>query len=99
MEADVPVVITGAVDDWPALEKWRDLGYRLCSMHAPFGTSWLLLKAIFRVCCRKLTFPCANFVAVKRVAGARTVPVEVGADYTREHWAQNLMRISDFIDM
>jgi hypothetical protein len=41
MEADVPVVITGAVDDWPALEKWRDLGYSLCSMHAPFIPSVL----------------------------------------------------------
>ncbi|NWU94446.1 KDM8 demethylase, partial [Upupa epops] len=33
-----------------------------------------------------------------RVAGCRTVPVELGARYTDEEWSQKLMTVSDFID-
>ncbi|NWT15051.1 KDM8 demethylase, partial [Vireo altiloquus] len=32
-----------------------------------------------------------------RVAGCRTVPVELGARYTDEEWSQQLMTVSDFI--
>ncbi|NXB17388.1 KDM8 protein, partial [Rhagologus leucostigma] len=32
-----------------------------------------------------------------QVAGCRTVPVELGAQYTDEEWSQQLMTVSDFI--
>ena len=35
---------------------------------------------------------------LKRVAGLRTVPVELGSRYTDHEWSQKLMTISDFID-
>ena len=35
---------------------------------------------------------------LKRIAGPRTVPVEIGLRYTDEDWSQKLMTISDFID-
>ena len=35
---------------------------------------------------------------IKRIAGARTVPVELGLRYTDEDWRQELMNIGDFID-
>ncbi|KAG2498674.1 hypothetical protein HYH03_003419 [Edaphochlamys debaryana] len=56
-----PVVITGAMEHWPALRRWGDLGY------------------------------------LQRVAGARTVPVEVGAHYLAEGWGQRLMTFGDFL--
>ncbi|XP_074867071.1 bifunctional peptidase and arginyl-hydroxylase JMJD5 isoform X2 [Carettochelys insculpta] len=33
-----------------------------------------------------------------QIAGCRTVPVEVGSQYTDEEWSQRLMTVSDFID-
>ncbi|XP_054164243.1 lysine-specific demethylase 8-like [Oppia nitens] len=35
---------------------------------------------------------------IKRVAGYRTVPIEIGNKYTDEEWSQKLMTINDFID-
>ena len=35
---------------------------------------------------------------LKRVAGPRTVPVEIGSRYTDEGWSQKLMTMADFID-
>ena len=35
---------------------------------------------------------------IHRVAGARTVPVEIGSKYTDENWCQELMTVSCFID-
>ncbi|XP_070531878.1 bifunctional peptidase and arginyl-hydroxylase JMJD5-like isoform X2 [Ptychodera flava] len=32
-----------------------------------------------------------------RVAGSRTVPIEIGARYTDENWSQSLMTVSEFI--
>jgi hypothetical protein len=34
---------------------------------------------------------------IKRVAGCRTVPVEIGAKYTEEAWSQRLMTVRDFV--
>nr|XP_056722406.1 bifunctional peptidase and arginyl-hydroxylase JMJD5 [Euleptes europaea] len=34
---------------------------------------------------------------IRRVAGSRTVPVEVGSRYTDEEWSQTLMSVDDFI--
>eukprot|EP00884_Botryococcus_braunii_P020764 jgi/Botrbrau1/7371/Bobra.0316s0015.3 len=56
-----PVLITGAMEHWPAMERWQDLGYLV------------------------------------RVAGPRTVPIEVGSHYLAEGWGQQLMPLSDFI--
>ena len=35
---------------------------------------------------------------IKRVAGSRTVPVELGARYTDETWGQSLITMNEFID-
>lgn len=35
---------------------------------------------------------------LKRIAGPRTVPVELGLRYTDEDWSQKLMTVQDFID-
>ena len=35
---------------------------------------------------------------IRKVAGLRTVPVEIGSKYTDESWSQSLMTISKFID-
>ncbi len=35
---------------------------------------------------------------LKKVAGLRTVPVELGSKYTDEAWSQKLMTLSEFID-
>lgn len=35
---------------------------------------------------------------IKRIAGVRTVPVELGLRYTDEDWRQELMNVGDFID-
>jgi len=56
-----PVIITGALESWPALTRWQDLQY------------------------------------LARVAGHRTVPIEVGPHYLDQEWGQQLMTLSDFI--
>lgn len=33
-----------------------------------------------------------------KVAGVRTVPVEIGSRYTEEDWSQHLLTLADFID-
>ncbi|CAD5120326.1 unnamed protein product [Dimorphilus gyrociliatus] len=35
---------------------------------------------------------------IKKVAGKRTVPIEVGSKYTEEDWSQSLMTVGEFID-
>jgi hypothetical protein len=35
---------------------------------------------------------------LKKVAGMRTVPIEVGKTYLEETWSQKLMTLGDFID-
>jgi [protein]-arginine 3-hydroxylase / protease len=35
---------------------------------------------------------------LKKVAGLRTVPIEVGKTYLEEAWSQKLMALGDFID-
>ncbi len=35
---------------------------------------------------------------LKKIAGPRTVPIELGSKYTDEEWSQELMTLSEFID-
>lgn len=35
---------------------------------------------------------------LRRIAGSRTVPVEIGSRYTDEDWTQKLMTVNEFID-
>lgn len=66
-----PVILTGCMDDWPAISRREDLRDR----------AW------------------ADTAYLKRVAGRRTVPVEVGSGtYLSNEWGQRLMRVSEFID-
>ncbi|XP_046653277.1 lysine-specific demethylase 8-like [Daphnia pulicaria] len=58
-----PVVITGAMDFWPAMEERR----------------WSV-----------------NYL--RKVAGYRTVPIEIGSKYTDDAWSQSLTTINEFID-
>jgi lysine-specific demethylase 8 len=39
-----------------------------------------------------------NIDYIKKIAGRRTVPVEIGSKYTEDSWSQKLMTIDDFID-
>ncbi|KAG7386156.1 Lysine-specific demethylase 8 [Phytophthora pseudosyringae] len=64
-----PVIITGAMEFWPALGRaagseraWKDVKY------------------------------------LRRVAGLRTVPVEVGSSYLGDDWGQELMTLNAFLD-
>ena len=45
-----------------------------------------------------LTSRCWTLEYLQKVAGARTVPVEIGSRYTEEDWTQKLMTIQEFID-
>nr|SVE75826.1 EOG090X0844 [Daphnia hispanica] len=58
-----PVVITGAMDFWPAMGDSR----------------WSV-----------------NYL--RKVAGYRTVPIEIGSKYTDDAWSQSLATINQFID-
>lgn len=60
----VPVIITGAMAAWPALNErpWADLTY------------------------------------LKRVAGFRSVPIELGQNYLADDWSQQMMPLERFID-
>jgi len=57
-----PAVLRGCMSHWPAMHRWRDLGY------------------------------------LARVAGHRTVPVELGDTYLSEGWTQRLMTLGEFLD-
>ena len=66
MNTRVPVILTGAMEHWPALgpgeRAWSDLDY------------------------------------LRRVAGQRLVPVEIGKNYLSEEWSQQLLSFGDFLD-
>ncbi|KAL6073144.1 Lysine-specific demethylase 8 [Balamuthia mandrillaris] len=66
MSKERPVIVTGLMDTWPALQdeqrRWSNLEY------------------------------------LKRVAGCRTVPVEIGSTYLEEDWSQRLMTFDQFVD-
>ncbi|POM63749.1 Hypothetical protein PHPALM_20811, partial [Phytophthora palmivora] len=69
MMQNEPVIITGAMEFWPALGRaagperaWKDVQY------------------------------------LRRVAGLRTVPVEVGSSYLGDDWGQELMTLNEFLD-
>ncbi|KAG0237724.1 hypothetical protein BGW42_000130 [Actinomortierella wolfii] len=58
-----PLIITGAMEHWPALTKWKDLD-ALCKAAGP----------------------------------DRLVPIEIGSQYTDEHWTQKLVTTREFIE-
>ena len=45
-----------------------------------------------------LWFICCSLEYIRKVAGPRTVPVELGSSYAREDWTQTLMTVSQLID-
>uniref|UniRef100_A0ACD5Y0M4 Uncharacterized protein n=1 Tax=Avena sativa TaxID=4498 RepID=A0ACD5Y0M4_AVESA len=59
---ETPVIISGSIDHWPAMKKWKDIQY------------------------------------LKKIAGDRTVPVEVGKSYVCSEWKQELITFSQFIE-
>ena len=48
--------------------------------------------------CRAWDDGSGRFAAVRRAAGHRTVPVEIGNKYTDDDWSQELMPLSTFLD-
>ena len=66
-----PVIITGALEHWPALGKQSE--YK--------GRAW------------------KNIEYLRKVAGFRTVPVEIGSSYLEDDWGQQLMTLNDFLDV
>ncbi|THU70519.1 hypothetical protein C4D60_Mb08t25860 [Musa balbisiana] len=59
---DSPVIISGCIDHWPAMTRWKDIEY------------------------------------LKKVAGDRTVPIEVGKNYLCSEWKQELITFSQFLE-
>ncbi|XP_044949742.1 lysine-specific demethylase JMJ30-like isoform X3 [Hordeum vulgare subsp. vulgare] len=59
---ETPVIISGCIDHWPAMKKWKDIQY------------------------------------LKKIAGDRTVPVEVGKSYVCSEWKQELITFSQFLE-
>ncbi|XP_022918393.1 bifunctional peptidase and arginyl-hydroxylase JMJD5 [Onthophagus taurus] len=59
---EIPVVITGAIQHWPASQKWLYLPYIL------------------------------------KIFGERTVPIEIGSQYSDEDWSQQLMTFEEFVN-
>ncbi|XP_051188420.1 lysine-specific demethylase JMJ30 isoform X1 [Lolium perenne] len=59
---ETPVIISGCIDHWPAMTKWKDIQY------------------------------------LKKIAGDRTVPVEVGKSYVCSEWKQELITFSQFLE-
>jgi len=57
-----PVILTGCMEDWPAMSEPR---------------KWKRSHLV-------------------KVAGPRTVPVEIGRNYTSDQWTQKLMTVKDF---
>ncbi|KAL0371153.1 UNVERIFIED_CONTAM: Lysine-specific demethylase [Sesamum angustifolium] len=57
-----PVIITDAMNHWPAKDRWNDMNY------------------------------------LNKVAGFRTVPVEVGKNYLSPDWKQELITFSEFLE-
>ncbi|CAH0473695.1 unnamed protein product [Peronospora belbahrii] len=64
-----PVILTGAMEFWPALGR-----------AAGPNRAWKSIKYL------------------RRVAGLRTVPVEMGSSYLGEDWGQELMTLNEFLD-
>jgi len=63
-DPEKPVIISGCMDDWPAMKgphKW-------------------------------------NVPYLVKIAGPRTVPIEIGRNYTSDHWTQQLMTVKEFAD-
>ena len=79
MQSKRPVILTGCIDHWPAMEKWRSDQLRESDndRHAdsvPFSFDYLI-----------------------KLAGDRTVPIELGSRYSDDDWTQKLMTIADFV--
>jgi hypothetical protein len=76
-EKSVPVIITGAIDHWPALNehRWHRYDARGRTRRERHDVSYL-----------------------RRVAGRRLVPIELGAHYLARRWSQRLMPFAEFLD-
>ena len=90
MRSSEPAVLTGCMEHWPALScrKWR---YSVLE-HDIIQTTVTVMELILIL----VVFHSLGYI--HGVAGARTVPVEIGSKYTDENWRQELMTVSSFID-
>jgi lysine-specific demethylase 8 len=95
MQKGIPVIITGGMDGWPAMNEraWANLNY--LKVHA---------KPHTRACTAALRRATHGATQLnpwplhQSIAGPRTVPVEVGTHYLHPEWSQKLMTFAEFID-
>jgi lysine-specific demethylase 8 len=102
------VILTHLVDHWPALSKWKDIDYIRVLVNIPIeNIQWISRQIIAAI---KFIFRLAVLLPLEspflfyeffdqRVAGLRTVPVEIGQHYAKDDWSQQLMTVNDFIDI
>ncbi|CAM9549474.1 unnamed protein product [Discosporangium mesarthrocarpum] len=83
METATPVILTGVMDHWPALGHPEQCPDRKEKMDGAPGTH---------------SRAWSDLSYLRRIAGRRTVPVEVGGCYTGDGWRQELMTVGCFID-
>jgi [protein]-arginine 3-hydroxylase / protease len=82
MQTKTPVILTGCIDHWPAMNKWR-------------WTQAFLSKWIEDESSRIVVH--TSFQYLLDIAGERTVPIELGSRYSDDDWTQKLMTIADFV--
>ena len=79
MKEKKPVILTGCIDHWPAMQKWR------------YEELFFAYPDFFCVYVR-------SFDYLIKLAGDRTVPIELGSRYSDDDWTQKLMTIADFVN-
>lgn len=80
---NVPVIIDGQMNHWPAMNKWRLTDFSLLRLFNCFNFN------------SNFDFSIDYII---NLAGKRTVPIELGSKYTDENWSQKLMTIEQFIE-
>ena len=88
MIARTPTIICGAMDDWPAIR-------------APAAAASAAVSSSSSAAAPTIASDdhrWSNLDYLRRVCGRRTVPVELGADYMREEWSQQLMTVGEYMN-
>lgn len=82
----VPVIITGAMSQWPAMSKWKSAQYLQRSGCDCDGNIVMMIILLMCGCmCRSV---CMDVCMSVSAAGRRTVPVEMGRSYMSDDWSQ-----------
>ena len=93
-----PVILTGVQNEWPALCKTADAVQDFGALDSHSVNGHLEGSSSLDSKDDPSTNRRWSLQYLRRVAGYRTVPVEVGSKYTDESWGQKLMTINEFVD-